>query len=188
MKTINDLVAAWKADPKALAVGGGSSPGGPDHLLPMQLAQAVGIDPKQVNFVAYDGGGDLLPALLGGKIAFGASGFGEFLDQVEAGEVRVLAISGAERVEAVDAPTLTEGGVDLVFTNWRGVLAPPDISAEQRDYLVDIFTEMHATPEWEEALARNGWTDNFATGAEFGDFLAEQDSRVETTLKELGLA
>ena len=82
---INELVAAWKADPKKLAVGGGSSPGGPDHLLPMQLAQAVGIDPKAVSYVSYDGGGELLPALLGNKIAFGASGFGEFLDQVEAG-------------------------------------------------------------------------------------------------------
>src|SRR5437588_659375 len=45
-KTIQDLVTAWKANPKGLAVGGGSSPGGPDHLLPMQLAQAVGINPK----------------------------------------------------------------------------------------------------------------------------------------------
>ena len=60
-KTIDDLVNAWKADPGSLSVGGGSSPGGPDHLLPMQLAQAVGIDPKQVRFVSYDGGGDLLP-------------------------------------------------------------------------------------------------------------------------------
>ena len=51
----------------------------------MQLAKAVGIDPKQVSYVSYDGGGELLPALLGNKIAFGASGFGEFLDQVEAG-------------------------------------------------------------------------------------------------------
>ena len=66
-QTINDLVTAWKADPKAIAVGGGSSPGRPDHLLPMQLAQAVGIDPKEVSFISYDGGGDLLPALLGGR-------------------------------------------------------------------------------------------------------------------------
>ena len=64
-KTIGDLVTAWKANPKGMAVGGGSSPGGPDHLLPMQLAQAVGINPKDVNFVSYDGGGELLPALLG---------------------------------------------------------------------------------------------------------------------------
>ena len=58
---INQLVEAWKKDPKSLAVGGGSSPGGPDHLLPMQLAQAVGIDPKTVSYVSYDGGGELLP-------------------------------------------------------------------------------------------------------------------------------
>src|SRR5512143_3054749 len=64
-KTIDDLVTAWKADPKKVSVGGGSSPGGPDHLLPMQLAQAVGVDPRKVNFVQYDGGGDLLPAILG---------------------------------------------------------------------------------------------------------------------------
>ena len=77
----------------------------------MQLAQAVGIDPKDVNFVSYDGGGDLLPAVLGNKVAFGASGYGEFLDQVEAGEIRVLATSGAERVKVLDAPTLKESGV-----------------------------------------------------------------------------
>src|SRR5215213_3115906 len=72
--TITDLVNDWKANPKGMAVGGGSSPGGPDHLLPMQLAQTVGIEPKQVNFISYDGGGELLPAVLGGKVAFGASG------------------------------------------------------------------------------------------------------------------
>ena len=187
-QSINDLVAAWKADPKAMAVGGGSSPGGPDHLLPMQLAQAVGIDPKEVNFISYDGGGDLLPALLGGKIAFGASGFGEFLDQVEAGEVRVLAISGAERVDAIDAPTLKESGIDLVFTNWRGVVAPPEISDADKAALVDAVTTMHASPEWKAVLAKNGWTDAFLPADQFAPFLTEQTTAVQTTLSKLGLA
>ena len=185
---INQLVEAWKKDPKSLSVGGGSSPGGPDHLLPMQLAQAVGIDPKEVNFVSYDGGGDLLPALLGGKIAFGASGFGEFLDQVEAGEVRVLAISGAERVDAIDAPTLTESGIDLVFTNWRGVVAPPEISDADKAALVGALTTMHASPEWKDVLAKNGWTDAYLPADEFAPFLTEQTTAVEDTLKKLGLA
>ena len=187
-QTIDDLVTAWKADPKAMAVGGGSSPGGPDHLLPMQLAQAVGIDPKEVNFVSYDGGGDLLPALLGGKIAFGASGFGEFLDQVEAGEVRVLAISGAERVDAIDAPTLTESGIDLVFTNWRGVVAPPEISDADKAALVGALSAMHASPEWKDVLTKNGWTDAYLPADEFAPFLTEQTTAVEDTLKKLGLA
>ena len=47
----------------------------------MQLAQAVGIDPNKVNFVSYDGGGDLLPAILGNKLGFAASGAGEFLSR-----------------------------------------------------------------------------------------------------------
>ena len=187
-QTISELVDAWKANPKALAVGGGSSPGGPDHLLPMQLAQAVGIDPKEVNFVSYDGGGDLLPALLGGKIAFGASGFGEFLDQVEAGEVRVLAISGAERVDAIDAPTLKESGIDLVFTNWRGVVAPPEISDADKAALVSALTAMHGSQEWKDVLTKNGWTDAFLPADEFGPFLTEQTTSVEDTLKKLGLA
>ncbi len=187
-KTITDLVTAWKANPKALAVGGGSSPGGPDHLLPMQLAQSVGIDPKQVNYVAYDGGGDLLPAILGGKIAFAASGFGEFLDQVEAGEVRILAISGAERVAAVDTPTLKESGIDLVFTNWRGVVAPPGISESDKKALADAIAKMHQSQEWKDVLTKNGWTDAYLTEAEFAAYLSEQTTAVEDVLTKLGLA
>ncbi|WP_370291590.1 Bug family tripartite tricarboxylate transporter substrate binding protein [Nocardioides sp.] len=186
-RTVDDLVAAWREDPRSVTVGGGSSPGGPDHLFPMQLADTVGVKPRDVSYIPYDGGGPLTAALLGAKIDVGMSGLGEFEQQIAAGSLRVLAVSGEERLPGIDAPTLTEAGVDLVFTNWRGVLAPPDISDEQRDYLVDIFTRMHDTPEWREALALNGWSDNFATGKEFEDFLLEQDARVSDTLKELGL-
>ncbi|WP_068279889.1 Bug family tripartite tricarboxylate transporter substrate binding protein [Aldersonia kunmingensis] len=187
-QTVGDLVAAWKADPSSVTIGGGSSPGGPDHLFPMQTAQAVGIDPKTVNFISYDGGGDLLTALLGKKIDAGTSGLGEYIDQIEAGQIRVLAVSGAERAPGIDAPTLTEAGVPLEFTNWRGVLAPPGISDEARAAMVAALTELHGTEEWKEALVRNGWTDAFVTGPEFEQFLVDQDQRVGSTLSELGLA
>lgn len=186
-ETIEDLVEAWKADPGGMSVGGGSNPGGPDHLLPMQLAQAVGIDPTTVNFVTYDGGGDLLPAILGSKLDFATSGAGEFKDQIETGEIRVLAVSSEEPVEGVDAPTLTESGIDLVFTNWRGIVAPPGIEDADREAWITALEAMHATPEWQEALETNGWTDAFITGDEYADFLTEQDERVADVLTELGL-
>lgn len=72
-KTVQDFVTAWKADPSNVTIGGGSSPGGPDHLFPMELAKAVGVDPTSVNFITYDGGGDLLTALLGEKVTVGTS-------------------------------------------------------------------------------------------------------------------
>ena len=186
-QTLDDMITAWKVDPASFAVGGGSSPGGPDHLLPMQLADAVGIDPSTVNFITYDGGGELLPAILGGKLQFAASGYGEFLEQVKSGDLRVLAVTSEERVPVVDAPTLTEEGVDLVFTNWRGLLAAPGLSDEETARLVGAVTEMHDSDEWAAVLESNGWTDAFATGDEFATFLTEQDERVATVLESLGL-
>jgi putative tricarboxylic transport membrane protein len=186
-KTIDDLVAAWKKDPSKVSVGGGSSPGGPDHLLPMQLAGAVGIDATKVNFVSYDGGGDLLPAILGNKLGFAASGAGEFLQQIKAGDVRVLATSGEKRLEGVDAPTLKESNIDLVFTNWRGIVAPPGISDADRDTLIATLEKMHASQSWKDALKTNGWSDAFITGDEFKSFLTEQDKRVADVLTKLGL-
>ena len=187
-KSVEDLMTAWKNDPKSVTIGGGSSPGGPDHLFPMQLAKTVGIEPKAVKYIPYDGGGPLTTALLGEKIDVGTSGPSEFEGQIKDGSLRVLAVSGGERLDNVDAPTLKESGVDMVFTNWRGVLAPPGISDETRDYLIKLFTDMHATKGWQAELKRNGWIDAFATGDEFGTFLKEQDQRVASTLKELGLA
>lgn len=187
-KTIDDLVKVWKEDPSKVSVGGGSSPGGPDHLLPMQLAKAVGIDPKKVNFVSFDGGGDLLPAILGNKVGFAASGAGEYLQQIKSGEVRVLATSGETRLEGVDAPTLKESKIDLVFTNWRGIVAPPGVSDADRDRIMDALTRMHASDEWKAALKTRGWSDAFITGNEFKTFLTDQDKRVADVLKELGLA
>jgi putative tricarboxylic transport membrane protein len=189
-ETIDDLVQAWQDDPASIVVGGGSSPGGPDHLFPMQLASTVDIDPRDVRYVPYDGGGPLTSALLGNKIDVGFSGVGEFEGQLSSGELRLLAVSGEERLKGEgisDAPTLTEAGIDLVFTNWRGVWAPPGISDERRDELIGMLEEMHETPEWQQALEDNGWIDEFKTGDEFTQFLREQDERVATTLEELDL-
>jgi putative tricarboxylic transport membrane protein len=189
-KTLDDLVKAWKADPTSVTVGGGSSPGGPDHLFPMQLAAEIGIDPNDVNYVSYDGGGPLTSALLGEKIAVGFSGLGEFQGQIEDGDLRVLAVSGDERLPQevfADIPTLTESDVDLIFLNWRGVLAPPEISDERRAELIRYLQEMHDSAGWRDALEKYGWTDDFKTGEEFTAFIKEQDERVATTLEELGL-
>ena len=186
-KTVQEFVAAWKADPANVTIGGGSSPGGPDHLFPMETAKAAGVDPAAVNYVSYDGGGDLLTALLGKKITAGTTGLGEFRDQIDSGQLRALAVSGSQRIEGVDAPTLTEAGIDLTFTNWRGILAPPGISDDARQAMVKVLEELHGTEQWKEALVKNGWDDAFKTGPEFEQFLKDQDNRVSSTLTDLGL-
>jgi putative tricarboxylic transport membrane protein len=187
-QTLDQLVAAWKADPTKVPVGGGSSPGGPDHLAPHLMAKAVGVDPKQVNFVSYDGGGELLTALLGGQIGFGMSGAGEFADQIEAGQVRVLAVTGAQRSPDVNAPTLREAGVDMEFTNWRGLVAPPGLNDADKQALSGLVDSMHNSPEWKKALEQNNFTDAYLPADQFTTFLQQENDRVAGVLRELGLA
>jgi putative tricarboxylic transport membrane protein len=186
-QSFDQLLSAWKADPGKLTVGGGSSPGGPDHLAPMLIAKATGIDPMQVNFVSYDGGGELLAAVLGGQVKFGVTGVGETKDQIEAGAIRPLAVTSTAPVEGLDVKTLKEQGIDLEFTNWRGWVAPPELSQEDKQTLIDLATKMHDSQQWKDALVKNGWTDAFVVGDEYAAFLKSEDQRVADVLNQLGL-
>ena len=186
--SLGALVAAWRADPRRMTVAGGSSPGGPDHLAAHLLAQAVGIDPRAVDYRTFDGGGDLLAALLGGRAAFAVSSSGELREQIQAGQLRVLAVTSAGRVPGVDAPTLRAAGVDLEFANWRGLVAPPGISADDRRALTAMVEALHRSPEWQAALARMAVTDAYLSGDAFGAFLLEENTRVGGLLQRLGLA
>ena len=186
-QTLDQLVQAWSADPGNVPVGGASNPGGPDHLTPMLLAQEVGVNPTAVNYVAYDGGGELLAGILGGDVQFAATGVGEVAEYAAGGDVRILAVTSEEPVEGVDAPTLTESGVDLTFTNWRGIVAAPDITPEEAQRHIDLITQVHDSEAWQQELEDQGWTDSFVTGDEFGSFLDEESQRVQGVLSELGL-
>jgi putative tricarboxylic transport membrane protein len=187
-ESLDDLVTAWKADPANTPVGGASNPGGPDHLTPMLLAQEVGVTPADVNYVAYDGGGELLAGILGGDVKFAATGIGEVSEPAAAGQVRILAVTSEEPVEGIDAPSLTDEGVDLTFTNWRGIVAAPGITDDETQRFVDMITEMHDSDAWQQVLTDQGWTDSFLTGDEFSSYLGDESERVQGVLSELGLA
>lgn len=185
--TLEELKADWAKAPGTFPVGGGSSPGGPDHLAAHLAAKSLGITPKDVNYVVYDGGGPLLAALISGEVKVGVSGVGEYKDQIEAGQLKVLGVTSPERVPGFDAPTFQEQGFDLEFINWRGLVAPPGIPDSERDRLVTMVEDLHETQAWKDAEAENGWTDSFMTGEEFGSYIEEQNKSVESLLGELGL-
>ncbi|HYO31148.1 MAG TPA: tripartite tricarboxylate transporter substrate-binding protein, partial [Thermomicrobiales bacterium] len=107
-QTLDDLLAAFQADPTAVSWGGGSA-GGTDHVLVGLIAQDQGIDPTQINYVPVSGGGEALAAILGGQVTAGVSGVGEWLAQIEAGELRALAVSGVADAESGATPVAGEG-------------------------------------------------------------------------------
>ncbi|MCD2187703.1 tripartite tricarboxylate transporter substrate-binding protein [Actinomycetospora soli] len=180
-RTLSDLVAAWRADPSRVVVGGISARGGPDWLVTTQLAAAAGIPAAAVRYAALPGDA-LLPAVLRGDVAAAVTGLGETAPQVDLGTVRTLAVSSAARSPRVDAPTLREAGVDVVFENWRGLLAPPDLAPADLDRLVTLAEGVRSTAAWRAAVARNGWTDAPLSGPAFGAFLDAERARVRGLL------
>ncbi|MGD1888462.1 MAG: tripartite tricarboxylate transporter substrate-binding protein, partial [Cohaesibacteraceae bacterium] len=119
--SVSDLVDAFNADPDSVAIGGGSVPGGRDHLVAAMVFQAAGADPIEMNYLAYDGGGPTMAALLSGEVQAVSTGFSEAVELAKAGEVRIIGVTAEERVDTyADAPTMVAQGYDTVFVNWPG--------------------------------------------------------------------
>jgi putative tricarboxylic transport membrane protein len=180
------LVEKLKADPGAVSWAGGSA-GGTDHITAGLVAKAVGVDPTKVNYVAFSGGGEALAAVLGNQVTVGISGYGEFQAQVEAGALRVIGVSAPERIAIVDAPTFTEGGVDVVVQNWRMVAAGPGLSAEQTAAITADIEKMVNSAAWKTTLETKGWINTWLAGDEFKTQLAAEIAATEAILKEIGL-
>lgn len=187
IQTMEDLVARLREDPGAVSWAGGSA-GGVDHILVGQIAEAAGVDPTQINYIPFSGGGEALAAILGGQVTAGVSGTGEWQGQIESGELRLLAVSSAERLEGFDAPTLMESGLDVEVQNWRMVAAPPDISDEERTQLVELVEQMANSETWKEILEQKGWANTFLAGDEFQSYLQQQIEGTTTVLTNLGIA
>jgi putative tricarboxylic transport membrane protein len=184
-RTFGEFLSAFKASPESISWGGGSA-GGSDEILAGLIASAVGVEPRRVNYIAFSGGGEALAAILGGQVSVGVNGLAEFAAQIEAGTVRVLAISSAERLPGVDAPTLREQGVNVELENWRSVAAPPGIDAAERARLEAIVEAMVRSPEWREMLERFRWIDRYLPAREFAAFAASEERRVRDVLRDLG--
>lgn len=186
IKTLADLVEKLKADPGAVSWGGGSA-GGTDHITAGLIAKASGVDPTKVNYIAFSGGGEALAAILGGQVTAGISGYGEFESQIKAGQLRLLAMSGEERMEGVDAPTFKEAGTDVVIQNWRMVAAAPGITDEQKAAITGDVEKMAKSEQWQKVLADKGWLDTYLAGDAFTTQLKQDIESTEAILKEIGL-
>lgn len=182
INTYDDLVSAWQ-DNHRLNVGGGSAIGGADNVATLQMAEANGIPRADVNYVTFGGSG-ILPAVLGGQVDAAVTSAADVVEQVKSGDLKALAITGDERSEFLpEVPTLQEEGTDVVVANWRGVVAPPEISDEAAQALIDAFDKMHQSDAWKTAVERNGWVDAYMSGDEFGTYLADQATNIKSALE-----
>ena len=187
LNSMSDLMDAYRADPSGTAIGGGSVPGGMDHLVAAMVMQAAGEDPTAVKYIPYDAGGDAMAALLSGEINALSTGFSEAVALAQAGEVKILGVTSNARVPAYDgAPTMKEQGIDTSFVNWRGFFAAPGLPSDTLAAYQDALTKMYETPEWEAVRARNGWVNIHNNGDNFKAFLENQEKVIGDLMRQLG--
>ena len=187
IESLDDLLDAYRSDNRSVSIGGGSVPGGMDHLVAALVMDRAGEDPTGFNYIAYNAGGKAMAGLLSGEIAALSTGFSEAVEMAKADEVRILGVLSEERVEAYpSAPTVMEQGVDATFVNWRGFFAAPGLPDERLDKFQETLSRMYDTPEWEAVRARNGWVNIHNSGAEFRAFLEEQEQEIGELMRKLG--
>ncbi len=186
-RTITDLLNDIKANPKAVAIGGGNY-GGVDHVTVATLAETVGVKATDLNYIPYSGGGSLVPDVIGGRVAVGVSGTSEFSSYVAAGKMRVLAVTSPKPLKVIKGKTLVQQGVDLTFGNWRGILAPATLTEAERVNWLKVVDVTRAGDAWKATLVAKDWQNQTDYGKDFEAFLASQKKDITTTLVSLGLA
>jgi len=185
-QTIEDLLEAAKAAPDEVSWGG-TGLGGEDSLLLGQIEKASGAN---LNYISFESGGEVQVALLGGHIDVASSNPNEIIGQLEAGELRPLAVAGDARLEGLpDVPTLQEKEFDVLYQQARGVVGPPGMDPEVAQYWADLLKEMTETERWQtEYLEKNMLLDAYLGPEEFTQWMVEETAATEGLIEEMGLA
>ncbi|SDC09111.1 Tripartite-type tricarboxylate transporter, receptor component TctC [Terribacillus halophilus] len=187
-ESAKELLEAIKEDPASIKIGVGPGLGNDDHLSLVQAASEFGIDPSQMNFLVYEGGGDVVTALLGGHVDAVTTSLSEVKDQYLADKLNILAVSSDKPVEGIeDVPTWTDQGIDLVFPHWRGIMGPPDMTEEEIAYWDEKLSEMVETEEWQKVLENNDWEGFYKNSEETKAFMDEQHNLYKSLIEDSGL-
>jgi putative tricarboxylic transport membrane protein len=187
--SLSDLVDSMQSDPNSITFVGGSAVGGFDHIKPLLVAQAAGIeDLTQFIYVSFDGGGPALIEIKSGRADVFTGDTSEVLGDLDAGLIRVIAVFSPERVSRLgDAQTAREQGYDVVAGNWRGFYGPPNMSDAAYDYWVDAIRQVADSEQWKTLRDENGLAAFESFGSDFEAFAKEQIEIMVGISRELGI-
>jgi len=183
-KTIEDFVAAARARPGQLTVGG-TGTHNEDHIFAHLLEQSAKI---KLKYVPFNSGGEATAALMGGHIDAGIMNPNEIVAQVEAGKAKNLAVAAHKRMPgAPDLPTFEEKGYPFFWEQMRGVVGPAGMSPDAVAWWQETLRKVTATKKWQDDYIKaNLLTPTTWTGEEANKYLDGITGKYETALAELG--
>jgi len=190
LKSAKELVDRLKKDPSALSVSIGTSLGNAGHLAYALAMKAAGVDIKKLKTVAFNSAGDGITALLGGHIDLASTPPSAVLQHVQAGKLRVLALTAPTRAhgELANVPTWKELGVNSTHEVWRGLIGTRGMTRAQIAYWDDVLGRLVKTDAWKKELEQTQIENVYRNSAETVKYLKAEYDESRVILTDLGLA
>lgn len=188
-QTLTDLVEALKKDPGSIVFGAGATIGGQDWMQTALLARLAGIDPQKLRYVAFEGGGETLTAMLGGHVQVTSSGLGEVTPQLAANKIRVIAVLSEQRLpgKLSNIPTAREQGYDITWPVIRGFYMGPEVSDADFAWWKAQFDTLLASPEFAKLREQRDLFPLNMTGDELQAYVFKQVQDYKALAGEFGL-
>ncbi|RRJ84200.1 Bug family tripartite tricarboxylate transporter substrate binding protein [Aestuariirhabdus litorea] len=184
-----DLVKAVQADPTKFVLGAGGGVGSQDWMKAAILMKSSGVDPKKMRYVAYEGGGEAIAALLGGHIQIYPGDVGEMVGQLEAGKLKMLGVMAPERLDGEFSaiPTAKEQGFDAEWAILRGFYMGPEVSDEAYQYWAGQFAKAYQSDQFLQVVADKGLLPFKMQGEEFDALVKQRVGYMRELAREAGL-
>ncbi|MBY5967539.1 Bug family tripartite tricarboxylate transporter substrate binding protein [Halomonas denitrificans] len=188
-QNLEELMTALQEDPTQVAFGAGGSVGSQDWMKAALTAKSADVDPRSLRYVAFEGGGEALAALLGNHIQVFTGDLSELKSQLESGDIRVLAALAEERVDGpyADIPTAAEQGYDVEWPIWRGYYMGPEVSDEAYQAWVEKFEHLAENDTFAELREARGLFPMALFGDDFDGYVKDQVAEFKQLAADVGL-
>ncbi|EOI3501980.1 Bug family tripartite tricarboxylate transporter substrate binding protein [Cronobacter dublinensis] len=189
-KTLGDLMKALEKDPNSVVFGAGASIGSQDWMKTALLAQKAGVDPHKMRYVAFEGGGEPVTALMGHHVQAVSGDLSEMVPYLAGNKLRVLAVFANERLpgQLAQVPTAKEQGYDLVWPIIRGFYVGPKVSDADYQWWVQAFEKLQQTDEFKKQRDLRGLFEFNLTGKALDEYVKNQVNDYREKAKAFGLA
>lgn len=187
--SLGALMKDLQTQPGEIVFGAGGTVGSQDWMKAALTAKAAGISPRDLRYVAFEGGGESLAALLGEHIDVYTGDLSELRAHLESGTVRVLAALSEERMGGpyADIPTAAEQGYDVQWPIWRGYYMGPEVSDEAYQKWVSRLEDLSGNETFAELREARGLFPMSRFGESFDTYVKEQVVQFRQLAKEVGL-
>ncbi|MBP2198532.1 putative tricarboxylic transport membrane protein [Pantoea cypripedii] len=189
-QNLGELMEAMKKDPTKVVVGAGASIGSQDWMKTALLAREGGIDPRKMRYVAFEGGGEPVTALLGNHIQVVSGDMSEMVPHLQSGKLRVLAVMADQRLpgELAAIPTAKEQGFNVSWPIIRGYYLGPKVSDADYQWWEAAFKKLVTTKEFQQQRDMRGLFEFNMFGSELDSYVKKQVADYREQAKSFGLA